>query len=668
MSATVKGAKSRSGCSTCKKRRVKCDEAKPSCRNCAHKNLKCPGYETRWKWSTKHERQSCLQIQRAPVFSKHRGESFNSNATPEASTLPRSHQRERAGTAFINQIKHAQPITEELDIGSPGQNDTFSSESEQALSNEEWDAVLSLSLRASTPPILCMSDAPATPGQASLTKCQRLWHSPDIILSNTQVQVDFFMQKICKALTSFDSKYNLFRTLATSRTTESLLFFSLFRYITAAFLNSSTLDAASALVVQNAQTEILHRLHNEVARLNRPTTTNIEDVLMAIIMYGLTTNWDGSNSPSIIHYNAAVRLYLHTYRNGMPVPRQKGYQEFFFNSLAYWWMGLSFITDTGQECLLQLPIPETRIGNDDETASPAKRIPHPLAGVSPESQRLLGSVGSLVYGQRLRCRKRSFPSMNQLRVEYDALQEAQSLEEEALSLKLPKADDFVDISDIDTPIQDLINTAEVYRLAALVLLYRAFPDLLNSRLRLGEDEYAAGQSTKERRLLWVTALAIHALDILCQNAERSGTRSIEQILLIIIGGELEKRTYSQPFDPTEESDSSIPAPLMTRWGPPSPLTISSFDHFTVLHDLSGRDSPRSVTDTPFCHPSGSDRIAGARRTLLKRLQSIREILPYRSLEIVQELVLKTWDISDNDDPEVFWMDIMIENGWKFLLV
>ena len=37
-------AKVRSGCSTCKKRRIKCDEAKPICRHCLKSNLVCEGY------------------------------------------------------------------------------------------------------------------------------------------------------------------------------------------------------------------------------------------------------------------------------------------------------------------------------------------------------------------------------------------------------------------------------------------------------------------------------------------------------------------------------------------------------------------------------------------------------------------------------------------------
>ncbi|KAF9872110.1 C6 zinc finger domain protein [Colletotrichum karsti] len=39
-----KNTKSRSGCVTCKKRRIRCDEAKPSCFNCAKSKRECEGY------------------------------------------------------------------------------------------------------------------------------------------------------------------------------------------------------------------------------------------------------------------------------------------------------------------------------------------------------------------------------------------------------------------------------------------------------------------------------------------------------------------------------------------------------------------------------------------------------------------------------------------------
>ncbi|KAK2749490.1 C6 zinc finger domain protein [Colletotrichum kahawae] len=40
----TKNTKSRSGCVTCKKRRIRCDEAKPSCLNCAKSKRTCEGY------------------------------------------------------------------------------------------------------------------------------------------------------------------------------------------------------------------------------------------------------------------------------------------------------------------------------------------------------------------------------------------------------------------------------------------------------------------------------------------------------------------------------------------------------------------------------------------------------------------------------------------------
>src|SRR5262249_40672980 len=151
-------------------------------------------------------------------------------------------------------------------------------------------------------------------------------------------------------------------------------------------------------------------------------------------------------------------------------------------SLIYWWMGLSFITDPIQHHLFEPP------GKDDAgrvhtaTTLDGRRVPHPLAGVSPQAQLLLGRVGSLVFGQRMRCRARLFTTLGNIQREYTALQEAQTLEQELLSLELPREDELFDVTDPDTPLKDLINTADAYRLSALILLYRAFPDLLRDRL------------------------------------------------------------------------------------------------------------------------------------------------------------------------------------------
>lgn len=46
MSSTIPGGKrSRTGCLSCRRRRVKCDERKPSCKRCESVNIHCAGYQ-----------------------------------------------------------------------------------------------------------------------------------------------------------------------------------------------------------------------------------------------------------------------------------------------------------------------------------------------------------------------------------------------------------------------------------------------------------------------------------------------------------------------------------------------------------------------------------------------------------------------------------------------
>lgn len=46
--------RTRTGCGTCRKRKKKCDEAKPECENCQRGNLVCTGYSKQITWSKKN--------------------------------------------------------------------------------------------------------------------------------------------------------------------------------------------------------------------------------------------------------------------------------------------------------------------------------------------------------------------------------------------------------------------------------------------------------------------------------------------------------------------------------------------------------------------------------------------------------------------------------------
>ncbi|KIW13789.1 hypothetical protein PV08_08981 [Exophiala spinifera] len=663
MSVVDKNAKSRSGCRTCKQRRVKCDETKPSCQQCVLRDLECPGYEKRWKWSTKHEkprRRNSSQVVSRP---SRKNSSKATTLCDAGEVIP-----------FDPELRNVAEI---------------SSESDKMLAPSLSSVQLAAGTLRSPPSARRQQDDQSSPphkldlipGQSSTDVVQRtqavshyqsVWQSPDTVLGDPQGQVEYFTQKICRALTAFDSNYNQFRSVGGLRIKESLLYFSLCRYLTAAFLNSSDFEASNALVVQNAQTEILYRLQTEVAQLDISQPAKLAQVLMAVIMYGLAANWDGSNSPSKLHYHAAVRMYRHMYHpDNIPAARSAtatsgGFQEFFAGCLLYWWMGLAFVSDT-IECPLHEP-PSW----DCLQQSNLKFIPHPLVGVSPSSQRLLGQVGLLVHEQRLRCRRNAFVSMGALQKEFRAWQEAQELEEQALSLELPEAADFVDTGDPHTPIEDLINTAEVYRLSALVLLYRAFPDLLTARLTSNQGD--AGDGTvgnyvaEQKRLSWITALAVHALETLCRNGARSGTRSIEQILLIIIAGELRKPPATISISQSCETSSD---PIFQT---PDAEPLSDSTHFQDEGASLLCEPPPDAVVEPLdqgAFSGGTPEAASveeARSTLLRRLESICELLPYRSTELVKDLVLTVWARTDREGPEVFWMDIMIEKGWDFLVV
>ena len=50
-----KQSKSRNGCITCKGKRLKCDETKPTCEQCRKRNVQCGGYSKAFKWRSFEE-------------------------------------------------------------------------------------------------------------------------------------------------------------------------------------------------------------------------------------------------------------------------------------------------------------------------------------------------------------------------------------------------------------------------------------------------------------------------------------------------------------------------------------------------------------------------------------------------------------------------------------
>ena len=616
---------------------IKCDEAQPACARCIEKRFTCPGYVKRFKWSAKYETKFTTVEQRLPN-------------RPKLSGIC----DDEAGN-----VRNA--VAQNVDIGR---------QPEKYLAEQE---------HFSKGPRIRSSEIAAWP---ALLPSSRYEKSPpaalDVFLSNPVLPVQYFSGHLCKHLCAYDSRYNPFRIATVLQVDSSVLFYSLARYLTAAYLISSLPGDERSSILCSSQNDMIHRLQTEITALTQDSQKKRVEVLTAVIGYGLSSSWDGRNDPGLVHYNAAVALYHASVGERMSQPPAFDSQKFFREALVYYWMGLCFVIDPTKEFLADPPAPPAD-ENQIIVQRNTKMIPHPLTGVSAEAQLLMGKVGLLVHAQRLRRIHFSVTSLDNIHQEYLALQAARSLEEELLSLETPELDAFVDTEDGDTPLADLANMNDVYDLSALVLLYRSFPDLLSARLRPSLALCIRSEPVLNNQLgqQWITALAIHALELLDRNTATSGTRTIEQLCLVIIAGELDlaknaERPVSEfggggghlslntqrdlqshtdlPWSPSEQCCLSVDS---------DGCSVASVQGFSVSNNENGTQSALDV---------GTDGvILEARRKVLRRLESIRNILPYKSLKQAEELVLETWKRSDEGLPD-FWMDIMLEKGWRFTMI
>ncbi|KAK8155799.1 fungal-specific transcription factor domain-containing protein [Phyllosticta citrichinensis] len=94
-----KRPKSKNGCQRCKLKRLKCDETKPSCRNCVARHIDCPGYGKLLKWCDKY--QSYLSGERPGRSQGQAGQrqAARRRVAPRASPLPTTTTKRKDGAA-----------------------------------------------------------------------------------------------------------------------------------------------------------------------------------------------------------------------------------------------------------------------------------------------------------------------------------------------------------------------------------------------------------------------------------------------------------------------------------------------------------------------------------------------------------------------------------------
>ncbi|KAF2199339.1 hypothetical protein GQ43DRAFT_119152 [Delitschia confertaspora ATCC 74209] len=101
-----KQSKSRNGCITCKAKRLKCDETKPSCQQCARRSVTCGGYKKDFKWRPFEEasftgKASSAKNRKAAASSPVSTHVSSTGSTPKSVSQPLSSQ-ESLQNAFMH--------------------------------------------------------------------------------------------------------------------------------------------------------------------------------------------------------------------------------------------------------------------------------------------------------------------------------------------------------------------------------------------------------------------------------------------------------------------------------------------------------------------------------------------------------------------------------------
>lgn len=113
-----KRTKSRNGCLTCKKKRLKCDETKPACLNCQKRSLECGGYATSFKWRSFNDDNPGKTTEPSFTIAKSKKRSYEETKKPKHDFLKK--HLELASLSVVGKTSY--DIKVETDLISQGLN------------------------------------------------------------------------------------------------------------------------------------------------------------------------------------------------------------------------------------------------------------------------------------------------------------------------------------------------------------------------------------------------------------------------------------------------------------------------------------------------------------------------------------------------------------------
>ncbi|KAK8230663.1 fungal-specific transcription factor domain-containing protein [Phyllosticta capitalensis] len=143
-----KRPKSKNGCQRCKLKRLKCDETKPSCRNCVARHIDCPGYGKLLKWCDKY--QSYLAGERP------------GRSQVQSQTLAARRRDSGRSTPLTTRAKRK----EDADEGRDRRREEAESVEEEGSASSGWNQAVGMHLRRVVECVAPVDGAKDRPGEA----------------------------------------------------------------------------------------------------------------------------------------------------------------------------------------------------------------------------------------------------------------------------------------------------------------------------------------------------------------------------------------------------------------------------------------------------------------------------------------------------------------------
>lgn len=433
-----------------------------------------------------------------------------------------------------------------------------------------------------------------------------LAHQPSELLS-------YYFKNVSKLYAVYDDYRNPFRSVVSNMHSHSQVISLAAQSMAAACLNE------------------IHPRFNIIGRKLRQEAMNLifsqpqldSKALLALMMFGPTGNWHDATDLGLDFYAMMRDRIDDLAATGELVQHEVNLNSFNFfrEAMVFWEMLLTFVADDTAVRKCSTPLGPVL------TCQPAKHIAHPWTGVARDAIEIVADVGRLVRSHRKRHRQQGFVTQAYVHQLNHDLERARELENQLLACRHPDANNIVHPEDAETPVWHLTTLAELYRYAGLLQLYRVFPDTLSSRLS-AEDNHAPAllvpdehaMDIAHRRSKWLTSFALEALRLLETMPLESGTRDFQPFLLVILSSEL-------------------------------------------VCELPGVDHPDGdeEVDSHFVE------VALMRKLVLDRLTTCLTLLPPKPIRVCIDIVKETWRRIDAGQQNVYWLDVVIQNGWETIM-